>query len=337
VTITNTTNEASSTERKRFPLPVQLLLERGDSSMERGEYDNALADYSDALECCLTDSSIPPHSTNYVQVQLRHAQDSLRWTLTSGGDPNHHLIPDEAREIVRNASLPSGHLLTVDSEVILGQYPLTPEGCQEATREAELTAFEIKERKHLRNLASRDDFDFVIYACDDGQITQVCRTEALPWPARFEGTLDGLLVIFRQLHAPVPWCWRPGLRWQAEAHVRSDERYHALGVCWMCDPESVKAPGKCRVGYGPSVDYLFVLDGWRRNGIATGFINACRKRWPGLKLGSGATDEGVAFLNAYSEAHPEDKSENEAGVPEIKAAAAQTTETGSQRPASIPG
>lgn len=188
---------------------------------------------------------------------------------------------------------------------------MTPEGCREATRVAQVTAFDVEERNSLRSLAGGDDFDLVIYACEGQRATQVCRTKALPGPG-FQDALDGLLVVFRQLNAPVPWCWKPGLRWQAEDNSRWDERYHAIGMCWVCDPESVKSPGERPVGYGPSVDYLFVLDGWRRNGIAAALIDACRKRWPDLSLGSGTTDEGVAFLNAYAASHPECMSKRDA-------------------------
>ncbi len=87
----------------------------------------------------------------------------------------------------------------------------------------------------------------MIYACEGPRITQVCRTQALPKSGPIEGTLDGLLVIFRQLQAPVPWLWRPGIRWQAEAHLRWDERYHAIGICWVTDPESAKFPDEPRV------------------------------------------------------------------------------------------
>jgi len=304
-------NAAAFAAEEMTTRPLKMLAERGDRSIDRGEYDNAIADYADVLESCHTDGRTPPLLIDQIQQKLQQARNCLRWTLTAGGDPEHHLIPDEARDPVRNASLPNGYLLTIDSQVILEHYPSTPEGCREATRVAEVTAFDVDERNSLKSLAGRDDFDLVIYACEGQRATQVCRTQALRGPG-FQDALDGLLVVFRQLNAPVPSCWRPGLRWQAEAHSRWDERYHAIGMCWVCDPESVKSPGERSVGYGPSVDYLFVLDGWRRNGIAAALIDACRKRWPDLSLGAGATDEGEAFLNAYAASHPECMPKSEA-------------------------
>lgn len=285
------------------PLPIRKLVDRGDSRMNQGEYDDAIAEYGDALECCLADASIPLDFTNQVQTKLKNARNCLRLTLEAGGDPDHYLLQDEFRDTVRNAQLPSAYLLTIDSESILDYYPLTPEGCQEATREAEVIGFDPKNRQSLRHLASRDDFDFVIYASDGRRLTQVCRTQIMPGPGLFD-CLDGLLVIFRQLQAPVPWCWKPGIRWQAEAHLRWDERYHTIGICWVCDPDSAKSPGDPHMGC-PGVDYLFVLDDWRRNRIATALVDACRKRWPDLTLSAGTSDAGVAFLQSYAAARPE--------------------------------
>lgn len=290
----------NSADDEQVPFPVWLIVARGESYTDRGEYHHAVDSYFDAVACCDADPSTPSHVTDGVEAKLRHGLACLRWTLASGGDPDHHLLPDEARDTVRKACLPTGYLLTIDGEVAIGCYPLTPEGCQEATREAELTAFDTEQREGLRHLAGRDDFDLVIYACDGRRATQVCRTQAMPGPGPQDGLSDGLLVVFRQLHAPVPWCWKPGIRWQAEAHLRWDERYHAIGICWVCDPASAKDPGVTRGWVDPCVDYLFVLDGWRRGGVATAIIDACRKRWPDLDPGEGATEEGVAFLKAYT-------------------------------------
>ncbi len=48
------------------------------------------------------------------------------------------------------------------------------------------------------------------------------------------------------------------------------------------------------------MDYLFVLDDWRHNGIAAALIDACWKRWPDLSLGVGVTEAGEAFLKTYT-------------------------------------
>lgn len=97
--------------------PLKMLVERGDRSIDRGQYDNAIADYADVLECCHTGRRTPPLLLVQIQQKPQQARNCLRWTLTAGGDPEHHLLPDEARDLVRNASLGTARKLTLETGV----------------------------------------------------------------------------------------------------------------------------------------------------------------------------------------------------------------------------
>ncbi len=111
-----------------------------------------------------------------------------------------------------------------------------------------------------------------------------------------------LEFVFRQLFDPMPRSWRAGMYWQVEAHPEG-EHSCPVGLCWVVDTSIILPPERKHEAYSPIVDFLFVLDSYRRAGVATALIDACRQRWPDLELTGTVSPEGEAFLKAYEERH----------------------------------
>lgn len=113
---------------------------------------------------------------------------------------------------------------------------------------------------------------------------------------------DPVQVVFRQLHAPVPESWKPGMHWQVEVYEGDSDDYppHPVGLCWVLDPAENLPPERRHEAYLPaSIDHLLVTDEWRRRGIATVILDACRRRWPNLVSSAQDATDGSAFLAAY--------------------------------------
>jgi GNAT superfamily N-acetyltransferase len=105
-----------------------------------------------------------------------------------------------------------------------------------------------------------------------------------------------LAILFRQMDNPVPDKWVAGLRWQIEAHLDGGERPHPIGLAWVSDPAPLPPGSGCRERARPAwLDFILVLEGYRRHGVATALVRACRERWPGLWLTPGITEDGWAL------------------------------------------
>ncbi len=105
-----------------------------------------------------------------------------------------------------------------------------------------------------------------------------------------------LTILFRQMDDPVPAKWAAGLRWQVEAHLDGGERPHPIGLAWVSDPAPLPPGLRGRERARPPwLDFVLVLEGYRRHGVATALVRACRERWPDLWLTPGITDDGLAL------------------------------------------
>jgi hypothetical protein len=63
---------------------------------------------------------------------------------------------------------------------------------------------------------------------------------------------------------------------------------------------------------------VLVLDDYRREGIATHLIEACRQQWPDIQW-SGVTEGGEALQDAFSRMTPERKAQVRRPVEQWKA------------------
>jgi hypothetical protein len=77
---------------------------------------------------------------------------------------------------------------------------------------------------------------------------------------------DPILVLFRQLNAPVPDGRKSGMHWQVEVYETAAGYPSApVGLCWVLDPAENLPPDRGHEVYLPaSVDDLLVADGRRR-------------------------------------------------------------------------
>lgn len=105
------------------------------------------------------------------------------------------------------------------------------------------------------------------------------------------------VILFRRLDEPVaPWS-SPGIRWVVEFWV--PDMAYPIGQAWVMDiPPS---PGFENTKLDPYLDWLYVMDEYRRKGIAGKLLDACRGRWPNMNY-DGATDAGEAFCDSYDKA-----------------------------------
>jgi len=106
-------------------------------------------------------------------------------------------------------------------------------------------------------------------------------------------------ILFRRLTDPVPTTWELP-HWQAEYHEHFEGPGVPLGLAWITerpDHDDEGQPMEPALA-GPHLDYIEVLDGWRRLGIGKALLLACMRRWPDLRLSGPATGEGELLLKS---------------------------------------
>lgn len=96
-------------------------------------------------------------------------------------------------------------------------------------------------------------------------------------------------VLFRRLDAPVASWSKPGIRWAVE-YWRKEMAY-PIAQAWVV------------MDYGPYIDWLFVMDEYRRQGIGTALLEAITARWPDVEFDS-FTELGELFLDRYEARRP---------------------------------
>ena len=80
-------------------------------------------------------------------------------------------------------------------------------------------------------------------------------------------------VIFRRIEDNLPEGWTPGGTWYVEYHERGRGLTSPVGVAFVrSDCEE------------PELDFILVADHVRGMGIGARLVEACRDRWPGLKM-----------------------------------------------------
>lgn len=104
-------------------------------------------------------------------------------------------------------------------------------------------------------------------------------------------------VLFRQLNEPVPDNWVAGLRYQVEAHSLDFDLPFPIGLAWvMVPPPGGPLP--------PGVEFVIVLDQFRRLGVATALIEAIENQWPNVWLTDAISDAGAGLIAALEGRKP---------------------------------
>ena len=100
-------------------------------------------------------------------------------------------------------------------------------------------------------------------------------------------TGDGDEILFRRLDAPVAsWC-HPSVRWAVE--YWRPKMVFPVAQAWVSlDP------------YGAYIDWLYVMEGWRRQGVGMALFQAIRQRWPDVEYDA-VTEAGEALLNSSAD------------------------------------
>ena len=104
-------------------------------------------------------------------------------------------------------------------------------------------------------------------------------------------------IIFRPWGQIVLRGCLPDHTWQVEYHEGLGV---PLGVAWvLAPPASLK--GKRRPGgaFKPYLKFVLVSDEYRREGIATRLVVACRERWPDLSLTRPVSRAGMALYRKF--------------------------------------
>ena len=97
---------------------------------------------------------------------------------------------------------------------------------------------------------------------------------------------DGDEILFRRLDAPVASWSKAGIRWVVE-YWRAEMAY-PVAQAWVY------------IGYEPYVDWLCVMQHFRRAGVGTALLDAITARWPDVVFDA-FTGPGEQFLAAYGE------------------------------------
>lgn len=86
------------------------------------------------------------------------------------------------------------------------------------------------------------------------------------------------MIAFRQIfHRPDHW--ESGAHWFVEYHDNQRENFFPLGIAFVTVfPNQV------------NLDAVFVFDQFRRRGIGTQLVRACRCRWPGILFSPNVAD-----------------------------------------------
>lgn len=106
----------------------------------------------------------------------------------------------------------------------------------------------------------------------------------------------GPVILFRQIMGNKPCNWMDGMHWYVEYHAAHLDMPFPLGVAYVTVP-----PEQHRdITGGPFIDFILVADQWRREGIASALVEACRRRWPDLWLTDAISESGAAFLRSMN-------------------------------------
>ena len=101
--------------------------------------------------------------------------------------------------------------------------------------------------------------------------------------------LEKTMIVYRQIQEPLPPGWLPGGHWFIEYYAEDCESGHPMGVAFVT--------AKNRLAF---LDFIFVTDQRRRQGIGTELLLACRRRWPRIECGKGISAAGAGLLRSVS-------------------------------------
>jgi GNAT superfamily N-acetyltransferase len=111
------------------------------------------------------------------------------------------------------------------------------------------------------------------------------------------------VIIFSNMGRAVPASEKPRTIWQVSYYGEDVDPGHPLGVAWVLDNRPFPPDSATFKLWRPNLRYLFVVDAYRRQGVATKLLRACLRRWPDLDY-EGVTDAGIAFEEAFDAGMP---------------------------------
>lgn len=85
--------------------------------------------------------------------------------------------------------------------------------------------------------------------------------------------------------------WESGVKWYVEFHDAEFDCPFPKGIAFVSGPD-----------YRKILYFVFVADMYRRKGVATELVRACRARWPNIEITEAISDAGEAFLGSIGRA-----------------------------------
>lgn len=100
------------------------------------------------------------------------------------------------------------------------------------------------------------------------------------------------MFIFRQIVKDYPWNWVAGVRWFVEFHDDHKDMAFPLGIAFVSEHIGTRSE------FPPVLEFIFVVDQYRRRGIAKRLVKACQRRWSNLMLTPAISEEGEHLLRS---------------------------------------
>lgn len=96
------------------------------------------------------------------------------------------------------------------------------------------------------------------------------------------------MIIFRPLKGTLPPYWKPDIHYQVEFWPDDIDTSRPYGIAYVSD-----------FGVDAYLDYVFVCDDLRRQGVATALLEAINQRWPGIIHTDPISPEGEALCDRF--------------------------------------
>ncbi len=101
------------------------------------------------------------------------------------------------------------------------------------------------------------------------------------------------MIVFRQIKSPLPHGWISGLHWYVEHHDDELDLDHPTGIAFVSSFPNI----------GPILDFLFVVDQYRKEGVGKALLQAVKRRWPKIHITDPISEGGAALLKSVEKTH----------------------------------